>query len=349
MFLVDLIQTDALSANFKDTRQHKESILFAMIGPILFGLLVGLKNEALESCGGMDKIRLRELARNYREGSGDCGICFEYAVHSAIRNQNPLVMERIQAALAMCGVTGKNTTSILLGFEKSKILQINEELLNVLTDNSRLVTGPYGETIKIREYLERMQASFRSSRARRTLPVSISGIWKSDLFIGNMDTDLWVAASVKINPLALESADGLTIGIVPARWDKESPCQRKNGMVVCPLLYQNGFVQYFYSAWRIVFEFIHNDAYVPHERYLGGVEELWAAKYLEQRRDLPVLELIEDDLKRLAHPSLVELDRKCARTSDSCNRFSVQEPTNSTLIVPDPIRQPPCHFPFNRM
>ena len=64
-----------------------------------FGLLVGLKHEVIESCRGIDKILLRELARNYREGDGDCGICFEYAVHSAIRNNNPLVIERIQEAL----------------------------------------------------------------------------------------------------------------------------------------------------------------------------------------------------------------------------------------------------------
>lgn len=190
MRVVDVIQQDDLFPNHENSHRHKERILYAMVAPILFGLLIGLKREVVESCDGIDKIRLRELARNYREGDGDCGICFEYAVHSAIRNKNPLVIERIQSALSMCGIEGKNTTSILLGFEKSNVLQINNELLNVLTENSILLSSPYGEKIKIKKHLEEMQKSFRFHNVRKNLPVSITGIWKADLFIGNTDTDM---------------------------------------------------------------------------------------------------------------------------------------------------------------
>lgn len=154
MHIVDVIQQDSLFPNFENSHRHKEKILYAMVAPILFGLLVGLKHEVIESCRGIDKILLRELARNYREGDGDCGICFEYAVHSAIRNNNPLVIERIQEALSLCGIEGRNTTSILLGFEKSRILQINNELLNTLTDNSILVSNINNKRIRIKKYLE---------------------------------------------------------------------------------------------------------------------------------------------------------------------------------------------------
>ena len=153
MHIVDVIQQDSFFPNFENSHRHKEKILYAMVAPILFGLLVGLKHEVIESCRGIDKILLRELARNYREGDGDCGICFEYAVHSAIRNNNPLVIERIQEALSLCGIEGRNTTSILLGFEKSRILQINNELLNTLTDNSILVSNINNKGIRIKKYL----------------------------------------------------------------------------------------------------------------------------------------------------------------------------------------------------
>jgi len=340
MRIVNVVQQDALFPNFENSHKQKEKILYAMVAPILFGLLVGLKSEVVESCGGMDKILLRELARNYREGDGDCGICFEYAVHTAIRNKNPLVIERIQSALSMCGIEGKNITSILLGFEKSKVLQINNELLNVLTENSILLSRPYGEKIKIKKHLEEIQKSFRFHNVRKNLPVSITGIWKADLFIGNTDTDMWVAASVKINHLALRYARGLAIGIVPSRWEQERPCQMKNGMIVCPLLYENNFMQFFYSAWRIVSCFIKNDAYVPHERVLAGIEELRVAKFLEEKREVPVLELIGDDLRKLAHPTLLLAESKRIVTTDMNNIFSDKDDTNSTIIVPNSILQP---------
>lgn len=340
MRVVEVVQQDNLFPNFENSHKHKEKILYAMVAPILFGLLVGLKSEVVESCGGMDKILLRELARNYRAGDGDCGICFEYAVHSAIRNNNPLVIERIQSALSMCGIEGKNTTSILLGFEKSKILQINNELLNALTENSVLLSGANGEKVKIKKHLEEIQKSFRYYNARKNLPVSIMGIWKADLFIGNTDTDMWVAASVKINHLALKYARGLAIGIVPSRWEQERPCQIRNGMIVCPLLYENNFMQFFYSAWRIVSYFIKNDAFVPHERVLAGIEELRVARFLEQKRDVPVLELVDDDLRKLAHPTLLLAENKHIVTMDMNNNFSNKEDTNSTILVPNSILQP---------
>ena len=308
MHIVDVIQQDSFFPNFENSHRHKEKILYAMVAPILFGLLVGLKHEVIESCRGIDKILLRELARNYREGDGDCGICFEYAVHSAIRNNNPLVIERIQEALSLCGIEGRNTTSILLGFEKSRILQINNELLNTLTDNSILVSN-----------------------------INNKGIWKADLFVGNLDTDMWAAVSVKINPLSLRYANGLVIGIVPSKWNQEKPCQIKNGMVICPLLYDNAFMYFFYSAWRIISEFIKYDAKVPHERFLSGIEELSVAQYLEQNRERPVLELVDEELKRLAHPTLLLPEVKNIITTDINNNFLNQDKTNSTIVVPNSI------------
>ena len=342
MRVIDIIQQDNLFSTPypENSHKHKERILYTLTAPILFGLLVGLKTEVVDSCGGINNILLRELARNYREGDGDCGICFEYAVHSAIRNNNPLVIERIQSALSMCGIRGVATTSILLGFEKSKILQINNELLNTLTENSVLITGPYGERIKIKKYVEDIQRSFNYRNARKDLPVSITGIWKADLFVGNTDTDMWVAASVKINHLSLRYERGLAIGIVPSRWEQEKPCYSDKNMIICPLLYKDAFVQFFYSAWRIVKNFLKNDAKMPHERNLASVEELRVSKFLEQKRDVPVLELVDEDLRRLAHPTLILPENKQIVTTDVFNNYSDDEETNSTIIVPNSVLWP---------
>ena len=65
--------------------------LFAVTIPILKGILYSLNRDIVNEIGGYDKISLAMLARLYREGDGDSGICFEYAVHDAIVNNNPMV------------------------------------------------------------------------------------------------------------------------------------------------------------------------------------------------------------------------------------------------------------------
>ena len=61
---------------------------------------------------------------------------------------------------------------------------------------------------------------------------------------------------------------------------------------------------------------------------------------MERKRDVPVLELVDDDLRRLAHPTLLLAERKHIVTIDMNNNFSDKEDTNSTIIVPNSILQP---------
>ena len=65
----------------------------AIIRPILMALVTGIKQEVLTELGGMENMKLFMLPRAYRDGCGDVGFCFEWAVHDAIRRQDPLVME----------------------------------------------------------------------------------------------------------------------------------------------------------------------------------------------------------------------------------------------------------------
>lgn len=332
---IELIPTEDIKNSSKlDLSKQKEELILSFISPILFALLMGLKSEVVQSLNGLDKIRLRELARNYREGDGDCGICFEYSIHSAIRKNDPLIMPRINEALNKCGIDGNNTTSILLGFEKNRVLQINDELLSNLTENSILITDAYGNRIKLLEHIFRISNAFRNSNSRRRLPNVINGLWKADLLLGNKEEDLWAAVSVKINPVALVHANGIAIGIIPSRWNRLVSVKTNGKMVVCPLIYDNGFMQYFYAAWNTVRCFFYADTHVPHERFLCFKEQLQIAELLESKRDAPVLELVDEIFTKLTHKTIVLPKEKSIITTDIFDSNNIQS-TNRSIIVPD--------------
>jgi hypothetical protein len=74
--------------------------LTAVVRPILLGTLFSLKGAIVEKLEGYEKVTLEMLARVYRQGDGDCGICFEYAVHDAVRRRDGLVLNRVDEVLA---------------------------------------------------------------------------------------------------------------------------------------------------------------------------------------------------------------------------------------------------------
>jgi hypothetical protein len=138
------------------------------------------------------------------------------------------------------------------------------------------------------------------------LPWSISGLWKADLFVGYTDTDRWLATTVKINRSLLEGAKGLRIGIVPAREGFSDAIQRDDArnLVICPLPYDGGFMEIFYQGWGVVKQFIAADANIPKEVSLPRQPDRQVARYLHERRDFPVLSVIEA-LLPLAQPELL--------------------------------------------
>ena len=172
----------------------------------------------------------------YRPGDGDIGICFEYAVHDAVKRGEPSVIEKVNDGMnRFCKVKENETASILFGAEKSGALQLIDTARGLLTDESRLLTGAQAQPVKLRRYINLLAAAFRRPTTRLYLPQSIRGAWKADLFLGMKDTDRWVGTSVKINATQLEGATGIRIGIVPSRYgnsDKITFDDSKNlGMV----------------------------------------------------------------------------------------------------------------------
>lgn len=302
------------------------SALMAVIRPILQGLLFGLKHEVIAQCGGINDLRLFMLPRVYRPGFGDCGICFEYAAHDAINRKVPSVVEKVSESLIrFCRVPGNDTASILFGTEKTGALQVIGSPANLLTDESRVLTGAQSQPPKLKQYIQTLTDAFRRSSQRERLPSSIAGLWKADLFLGNRDSDRWVGTTVKINRAHLEGAAGLRIGIVPAHFgagDSISYDDSKN-LVICPLPYDGAFMEVFYTGWTIVQQFLAADAKVPSPASLPIGSHIMVAKFLADRRDFPVLDVI-DAMVPVAQPGLLQTLTVPGKRRLKLRRFRIQ-------------------------
>lgn len=290
------------------------SALTAVVRPILEGVLYALKADIVAEVGGHQNVKLKMLPRLHREGDGDCGICFEYAVHDALNRREPSVLERLEDALTdYCGVPGGDPASILFGLEKGGALNLIETASEKLTEESRLLYGTKGQPAKLKRYIDSIAASFRKRKASPDLPWSISGLWKADLFVGHTDTDRWVGTTVKINENQLEGARGLRIGIVPTRQGARDAVRRDadRNLVICPLPHDGAFMEVFYQGWVIVKQFMAADAKLPKEVALPRPADRQVARYLEDRREFPVVDVIEA-LMVLAQPELLQTQEHAA-------------------------------------
>lgn len=279
----------------------------AIVRPILSGLLYSLKQDVVAEVGGYNNVKLKMLPRLRREGDGDVGICFEYAVHDALRRRHPSITERIYDALTKhCKVPGSDIESILFAAEKNGSLQLIDTASGILTDDSRILTGSPSQPPKLKQWLNDLAKAFRSSVWRETLPSTIKGLWKADLFVGCRDSDRWVGTTVKINPASLEGAPGLRLGIVPSvqgRSDNIKIDSIRN-LVVCPVPYDASFMEAFYVSWGIVKQFLDADANLPREVSLPIPFQRQVASELASRRDFNVVDVI-DALRPLAQPHLL--------------------------------------------
>jgi len=310
------------------------SAVTAIVRPILNGVLYSLKDQVIQEAGGHEKVKLFMLARLRRPGDGDIGICFEYAVHDAIRKSNPLIMERIEDAFHQCKLFGHKMSSILFGAEKNGALTLLETAEELLTDDSVLLYGTKGRPAKLKAHIRAVAAAFRKPFVRNFLPQSISGLWKADLFTGNSDTDKWIGTTLKINRNLLEGARGLRLGIIPAS-EGESDAIMKDeskNLVVCPLPYDRSFMQAFYQAWEVVVQFLSADAKVPAEAYLPRPPSRQVARYLADRREFPVIEVIKA-LEPLAQPHLLQTKKKLIELVETAKKSTE---TTSAVLAPIP-------------
>lgn len=313
------------------------SAMTAVVRPILTGLLYALKEEIANEAGGREKLKLLMLPRLRRPGSGDVGICFEYAVHDALTQKNPMVVERVADALRLCNCPGADIASILFGAEKNGALNLIDTARNLLTDLSELLYGTKGRPLRLKRHIGLVGAAFRKPLAREWLPGSVSGLWKADLFTGNRDSDKWIGTSLKINPRLLEGARGLRLGIIPASEGESDKIYRDDAknLIVCPLPYDRSFMQIFFQAWEVVVQFLKADAQVPAENYLPRPASRQVARYLADRRAFSVPEVV-DALEPLAQPQLLRTQEQGAQIIQT---RKVATETTTALLAPIPQQQ----------
>lgn len=267
---------------------------FAMVVPVIEATLFALNGDRVARLGGLAQWTLADLAREYREGSGDAGICFEYAVHDAIARRDPLIWPFASEVLERyCGIP-QGSESLLFGPEKDGRIPVIESVENALTDDSQLYVGYRGRPPKLKRHVRTIVRAFRRPDDRTGLPRSMRGVWKADLFLGNHIVDNWVGTSVKINRASLEGAPGLRIGIYPKTHARDDP--RKDeilNLVLLPLPYDGDFMELFYKSFYLVRAFLDADARVPAEVRLPDAEDRYICRELEARRIFSILAVVE--------------------------------------------------------
>ena len=280
----------------------------AMIVPILKALLHSLARDRIERLGGIERISLYDLAREFREGFGDAGICFEYAVHQAIASGNPIIHHLASEVLdEFCNIRN-GAESILFGPEKEGVIPVLESVQQALTEDSVVYVGNRGRPPKLKRYIPKIISAYRRNEIRNTLPRCISGLWKADLFLGNRGPDAWVGTTIKINPSKLQGAEGLRIGIYPKRNAQDMPRRDPDlNLIRCPLPYDGEFMEFFYKAFFLVRAFLRHDAKVPPPEDLPDAEDRYLTKELQDRRDFPLLRVILT-ITSMAQPDLIRAD-----------------------------------------
>ncbi|EGD56738.1 hypothetical protein [Gordonia neofelifaecis] len=310
------------------------SAITAVVRPILTGVLYALKADVVAEVGGRENVKLKILPRLHRKGDGDTGICFEYAVHEAITSRHADVSERVEDALRICKVQG-SSNSILFGAEKQGSQQLIDTAGELLTDDSSLLSGSRGRPVKLKRHLTSAAAAFRRQGAPSGLPQSVSGLWRADLFLGSAESDRWVGTTVKINPTKLAGAKGLRVGIVPAEQGKSDKVRLddKHNLVVCPIPYDGSFVEAFYKGWEVVTAFLDADAKLPREVALPRPAARTVARYLADRREFTVVDVI-DALASLAQPELLRTQTEGADIVLSGGKSNVV--ATSAVVAPRP-------------
>ena len=112
---------------------------------------------------------------------------------------------------------------------------------------------------------------------------------------------------MKSNPLGLEGARYLRVGIVPAsetRTDRPY-MDEKRRLAACPLPTKGSFMDTFYKGWEIVRFFLAADAKLPSEAALPRPLARHVARLLAERREFPFV-VVVDVLAAVAQPELLE-------------------------------------------
>jgi hypothetical protein len=339
--LLGLVDPAILSCAMDVREEHQQnavadqvSALVAVTRPVIAGVLQSISDEVIAAVSSRAQIPLKMLGRLRKEGDGDCGIAFEYAIHNAVATHDSTVAGRVADALKQCRIMRGDPASILFAIEKTGAQQLLSTEIELITENSRVLSGKQGQPVKLKNYLNTLAAAFRRPNTRLNLPQSIRGLWKADLFLGSTEPDHWVGTSVKINPSHLEAAVGLRIAIIPSFAGRSDAIRldSQRNLVICPMPHDGSFMQVFYEGWRIVQALCENDFRMPREVDIPNPLHREVARIYVERRDYPVVDVL-DATGKFAQPELLVTETD---TVQQVAFEKVEEPGTSTMITPFP-------------
>lgn len=312
------------------------SALLAVTRPVIAGLLHSIGEEYLVAHGGRGSMRLADLGRVRKRNDGDLGVAFEYAVHDAVANgTSAVVLDRVSDALQRCNISRGDPASILFAMEKSGAKQLIETRRELITSDSRVLSGNRGQPVKLQRYMNQLAAAFHRPTTRLALPRSIQGLWKADLFLGSTEPDHWVGTTIKVNPRALEGAPGLRIAIVPSSSGRSDAIRRDDhkNLIICPLPHDFSFMQTFHEGMRIVQTLVTRDFKTPTDAELPNPMHREVARVYVERREFTVQDVL-DAVGIFAQPGLLDTSTEDV---DSVTFETSQEAETSTMLGPIPL------------
>lgn len=295
---------------------------YTMTASILRAMLYSSQRDMIAALGGPEKITLEQLARVYQEGTGDFGICFEYALHDSIRARHTSIYPIIEDVLhSFCKIKGA-PESILFGIEKNGSLNVVETARNSLTNDARVLAGKVGKPPFLRHRVAVLERAFRSVKHRDRLPQSISGLWQADLFLGSPTAEQWVGTTLKVNREELKPAPGLRVGIFPSKTREGPKKDETKNLIICPLPYRSDFMILFGASFQIAKQLMHAKANMPKAPALVYEDDLAVAEWLSVRRKFPVMAILEA-LHPLMQPGLIKSDKSAESVAaNNVNAFA---------------------------
>ena len=294
---------------------------YAMVASILRAMLYASNREMVGALGGPGKITLEQLARIYQEGSGDYGICFEYALHDSIRSRHKSIYPVMEEVLHdFCKIKG-NPESILFGLEKNGSLNVAATANDSLTTEARVLVGKPGKPPFLKHRIAILERAFNSVRHRNRLPQSISGLWQADLFVGSPTSEQWIGTTLKVNREDLKAAPGLRLGVFPSKV-KEGPKNDANkNLIYCPLPYRGEFMVLFSASFQIAKQLMYSKGEMPRPPALVYEDDLSVAEWLSVRRKHPVMGILEA-LHPLMQPGLLKAEQAADSLADTVQAFA---------------------------
>jgi hypothetical protein len=307
------------------------SALVAVTGPIITGVLRSVSVDVTNTFGDRDKLPLKMLGHLRKEGDGDCGIAFEYAVHDAVISREPVIAERVADALGKCGVSG-DPESILFAIEKSGAQELISTEPGLVMDNSPVLLREGGHRVGLREHLTAIGTAFRLPGALLNLRQSIRGLWKTELFLGSANLDQWVSAGVHMNPSPPKAAKAPSIAVIPSI--KGNPdtirLDEQKNVVICPVPQDGSFIKIFHEGWQIVQALCATGFEMPSESDIPSPLHREVARIFVERRDFPITEVIES-IRKFAQPELLTSSTEVV---PNVPFRTTAAPTTSTIITP---------------